>query len=293
MNTSGEREPLSTGQCASLACLLEATAAKPGNVHRSADFEDLTYLDFAASAMAIGPVFAAVDSQRVGMLVLEAVRATRRVVATNTNLGMLLLLAPLAKVPRDVTLADGIGRVLAELNADDCRDVYEAIRLAEPGGLGEAEAADVHGEPPADLVAAMRLAPAHDLVARQYTNDFAEVLGRIVPWLAEGIARDWPLQDVIVYTHLRLMRDFPDGLIARKCGIELAARAAAGAAKVLDAGEPPEDEYRWALADFDFWLRSDHHRRNPGTTADLIAAGLFAALRDGIIKPPFNFYGAS
>jgi len=42
------------------------------------------------------------------------------------------------------------------------------------------------------------------------------------------------------------------------------------------------------LADFDFWLRSDGHRRNPGTTADLIAAALFVLLRDGLIDPPYR-----
>ena len=44
-----------------------------------------------------------------------------------------------------------------------------------------------------------------------------------------------------------------------------------------------------ALADLDFWLRSDGHRRNPGTTADLIAAGLFAALREHQIALPFRW----
>ena len=38
--------------------------------------------------------------------------------------------------------------------------------------------------------------------------------------------------------------------------------------------------------EFDAWLRADGHRRNPGTTADLIAASLFAAFRDGILPMP-------
>src|SRR5437868_8770036 len=91
---------LSIGQCATLACLLEATAPKVGNVHRGADFEDLTFSDFVVSAVAIGPVMEKVASTGVGRAVRETVAATRALVSTNTNLGMALLFAPLAAVPR-------------------------------------------------------------------------------------------------------------------------------------------------------------------------------------------------
>ena len=77
-------------------------------------------------------------------------------------------------------------------------------------------------------------------------------------------------------------------MIARKRGHEVAQQASARAARVLSYGEPGNPVYQEALADFDFWLRSDYHYRNPGTTADLIAAGLFVCLRDGIIKEPFR-----
>lgn len=281
---------IALGQCVTLACLYEATAAKPGNVHRGADFDDLTYLDFVTSALAVGPVFDEAPGRRVGETILAAVRATRQAVNTNTNLGTLLLLGPLAAVPRETPLDGGVRQVLARLDADDCRDVYMAICLAQPGGLGEVPEADVRGEPPANLLSAMRLAAERDLVARQYVNGFEQVLGRVVPSLQAGLDKGWPLGDTIIRAYLELMRDFPDSLIARKCGLELAERAAAGAGQVLRAGEPGDDAYHEALADFDFWLRSDGRRRNPGTSADLVAAGLFAALRDGIITLPVRFY---
>ena len=41
---------LPVGLCAQLACVLEATARKPGNVHRFADFDDVSYLDFVTAA---------------------------------------------------------------------------------------------------------------------------------------------------------------------------------------------------------------------------------------------------
>ena len=127
---------LTVGQSACLACLLEATAPKPGNVHRGADFADLSFVDFVSSAVAIGPIMERAVARGVGVTVHEAVAATRRCVGTNTNLGMVLLMAPLAAVPPRIRLVEGIGGVLRNLGPDDAQHVYQAIRLAQPGGLG-------------------------------------------------------------------------------------------------------------------------------------------------------------
>jgi triphosphoribosyl-dephospho-CoA synthase len=289
MSAEGEEGPLlSVGQCASLACVLGTTAPCPGNVHRGADAEHVSYADYIVSALVLGPAIdAAAAGAPVGRAVLSAVGVIDRAIGINTYLGTILLLVPLAKVPRDVPLVDGIGDVLRRLDAEDARLVYEAIRLARPGGLGQVPTADVADEAPSDLLAAMRLAAGWDSVARQYAEDFAQVLDLATPWLDEGLKCGWSLSDTIVQTHIRLMSELPDSLIARKCGRDVARRAADHAAAVLAAGQPGDEAYRLALADLDFWLRSDP-RRNPGTTADLVAAGLFAALRDGIIKPPYR-----
>jgi triphosphoribosyl-dephospho-CoA synthase len=280
---------LTVGQCATLACILEATAPKVGNVHRGADFEDLKYLDFLASGVAIGPVFDAAPGRGIGRTVLDAITATRGVVTTNTNLGIVLLLAPLAAVPREIRLSPAAVRdVLAGLTADDSRLVYAAIREAAPGGLGRADEMDVAGDAPADLLAAMRAAASRDLVARQYAEDFWIVLGDVLPWLVARLASGWSLTDTIIHTHLTLLARHPDSLIARKCGSETARKASAMAGKVLDAGRPGEEAYYDALSDLDFWLRADGHRRNPGTTADLVAAALFAGLRDQLLAPPYH-----
>jgi triphosphoribosyl-dephospho-CoA synthase len=278
--------PLEIGQCATLACLLEVSAPKPGNVHRGADFENLTFYDFVVSSVAIAPAIALATKGAVGRAVLEAVRATQAMVHTNTNLGTLLLLAPLAAVPRDAELRDGVVDVLAHLTPEDSDCVYQAIRLSRPGGLGYVDRADVRQSAPTDLLAAMRAAADRDTVARQYVSHFAEVLDLVVPWLTDGPRYGWSLVDCIVHTHVRLMSRVPDTLIERKCGSPVARQGSYHAATVLDAGQPGDEAYHQALADLDFWLRADHHRRNPGTTADLVAAGLFAALRDGLLPYP-------
>lgn len=280
---------LSVGQCATLACLLEATAPKVGNVHRGADFDDLTFADFVASAVVIGPIVEKACPNGVGRTVLEAVRATRNVVATNTNLGMLLLIAPLAAVPLSERLtSESVGKVLRGLTAADCQRVYEAIRAAQPGGMGQVESMDVAEAPPADLLAAMRAAAGRDLVAKQYVEDFATIFNEALPALVAGRGRGWSLTDSIIHTHLSLIATHGDSLIRRKCGEETSTQAGNIAKQVLAFGKPGDDEYYAALADFDFWLRSDGNRRNPGTTADLIAAALFAGLRDGQLPPPWQ-----
>jgi triphosphoribosyl-dephospho-CoA synthase len=191
-------------------------------------------------------------------------------------------------VPSGQPLKEGVAHVLGSLTSDDSRRVYSAIRLAGAGSLGTVEMADITGPAPEDLIQAMRLAAERDLVARQYAEDFPQVLDAALPCLADGLKRGWPLFDAIVRVHVGLMSQFPDSLIARKCGPSIARQSAERAEVVLAAGHPGDEAYERALADLDFWLRSDGHRRNPGTTADLVTAGLFAALRSGIIKPPFR-----
>jgi triphosphoribosyl-dephospho-CoA synthase len=279
----------SLGQCATLACVLEATAPKVGNVHRSADFEELTFHDFLASAVAIAPIIEAAPQAGVGRTALDSIVATRHVVSTNTNLGIVLLLAPLAAVPRATPLSTtSVHEVLARLTPDDCRLVYAAIRLAVPGGLGKVKEMDVAEEPPADLLLAMHAAADRDLVARQFVDDFHLVLDEALPLLIAGRSSGWTLTESIIHTHLALLARYEDSLIVRKCGGETAKQVSAMAGGVLTAGGPGEEAYYEALADFDFWLRTDGHRRNPGTTADLVAAALFAGLRDGLILPPYR-----
>lgn len=280
---------LDVGLCAQIACIWEATARKPGNVHRYRDFNDSTYPDFLLSAAAIAPVMTTACQQRVGNTVLEAVRATRRVTGTNTNLGIVLLLTPLAAVPPEEGLRRGIERVLSELDVEDARRVYEAIRLASPGGLGRVSEQDVSAEPTETLRQVMSLAADRDLVARQFANGFAEVFHDGVPAVIEGLQRTGSLEGGILFAHLRLMARHRDTLIARKRGWDEAEEAARRARQVLATTWPHSREGWSALADFDAWLRTEGHERNPGATADLLTASLFVLLREKTITLPSRF----
>ena len=266
----------SLGQMATLACLLEVSAPKPGNVHRGADFEDLTFYDFQTSAVAIGPVFDQAEKQRVGGIVLAALQATQSVVATNTNLGLMLLMAPLAKTTAFDKTAMQI--VVNELDATDAEDVYQAIVLAGAGGMGQVESMDVTDEAPESLLAAMHAAQDRDLIAAQYGNGFVDLFTDAVRPLREKLESGAFLTEAIVETHVQFMSRHPDSLIARKCGVEVAEEAMRRAQVVVDARAQDIDLYLRELSELDFWLRSDGHRRNPGTTADFIGAAIFVGL---------------
>ncbi len=282
---------ISLDTCVTLACDWETTAPKPGNVTRGADFHDLTYVDFLVSAAVIGPILDEANEQGVGRTLLAAVQATRAAVGTNTNLGILLLLTPLCAVPLNKPLATGVCGILGSLTSKDTKLAYQAISTAQPGGLGKVDQADVNcSEPPSiSLVEAMHMAAERDLIARQYTNGFQQVF-QMADWIESGTRQDWSLSEAIVHAFLQLLAEYPDSLIARKQGDDLARQVSLRAASVLASGNPGEEPYRQAVADLDFWLRSDTQSRNPGTSADFVAAGLFVLLREERLALPVQFY---
>lgn len=275
------------GTLAQVACLIEVTAAKPGNVDPTHDFDDTTYLDFLVSAGALGQAIDRSLGAGVGAIVLDVVESTRRLVSTNTNLGMALLLAPLALVDDPSRFESGTEAVLRATTFDDARLVYQAIRAARPGGLGRVAEEDVHDAPTRPLREVMRLAAGRDLVARQFADGFAEVF-EAARTIGDRLSAGSPLETAVIGAHLGLMAAHPDSLIARKRGADEARTAREMAAWVLEGGWPARPEGTERLVALDRWLRAEGHARNPGTTADLVAAALFVALRDGTIGLPLT-----
>lgn len=280
----------SIGSHAQLACIWEATARKPGNVTRFRDFPDLTYLDLILSAAAIAPEMDRACERSVGATVLACIQATRQVVATNTNLGIVLLLAPLAALAEGDARRAEAARLLRQLTVEDARDVFEAVRLAVPGGLGKVPDQDVSASPTLPLQEIMALAADRDLIARQYVNGFEQVLGEGVPALEQGLAATGSIEGAIVHCQVHLLARYADSLITRKCGVAIAAEASRRAGQTLLALQVGGARAATALAELDAWLRADGHDRNPGTTADLVTACLFVLLRDGRIHARSPFF---
>ena len=173
----------------------------------------------------------------MGETVLAAVEASRRVAPANTNLGIALLLAPLAKAALDGgPLRARLGATLRALDVADARAAYAAIRLAGAGGLRERVEHDVRSEPAVGLREAMASAAERDSIASEYVTDYALTFDTGVPALAAALGDGLAVRDAIVELHLRLLDAAPDTLIARKRGADAAARVSAGAREVLAAG---------------------------------------------------------
>jgi triphosphoribosyl-dephospho-CoA synthase len=266
-----------------LACLLEVSAPKPGNITPSHEFADTTYADMLRSALALGQVFtsAHVREQGVGQLIADAVAATAQVAGANTNLGIVLLFAPLARASvvmrKRETLGDATERVLEYLGVSDAAIAYPAIVAAAPGGLGHAPAHDVSERPRVTLREAMAAAADRDSIASEYATGYATVFGTGLPLLSDALRGGTPTLEAIVTLHLRLLASERDTLIERKAGRAAAWAVSADAQRVLDG--------RLSIAEFDASLRGPDHRLNPGTTADLVAATLLAAMLSGMDLP--------
>jgi triphosphoribosyl-dephospho-CoA synthase len=266
-----------------LACLLEVSAPKPGNVSPERHFHDTRYEDFLASAVAIGPALAQAQEQPLGVTIRRAVEDTLRWTRSNTNLGIVLLLAPLARaaLQEGGAMRDRLRSVLAHTTVADAAEVYAAIRRARPGGLGHSAAEDVAGPPSVNLRDAMGLAAGRDAIAREYVTDFALTFETGVPALLEARRQGLAWTDAAVETYLTLLEASPDTHIARKLGAAEAEIVSRRAGEVRTAGGTRSSAGKLALAELDRELRDPRNRRNPGTTADLTCAALFVVILEG------------
>src|SRR5919199_2887937 len=196
-----------------LACVLEVSAEKPGNISPTHDFHDTSYEDMLRSAIAIGPELARAAERGVGETVRAAVEASRRVAPANTTLGIALLLAPLAKAALDGgPLRARLAATLRALDVADARAAYAAIRLAGAGGLHERVEHDVRSEPTVGLREAMASAVERDSIASEYVTDFALTFDTGLPALGAALGGGLPVRDAIVRLHLRLLAAAPDTL---------------------------------------------------------------------------------
>lgn len=257
------------------ACLAELQAIKPGNVHVFADGHGMVVEDFVKSAHAAASVIA-LPELSVGQRVLQAVTATWQAVSCNTNLGIILLAAPLihAAIHRQP-----LSRVLRSLTVQDAADAFQAIVLASPAGLGSSPRHDVHGKPVATLLQAMQQAADHDRIAWQYAHDFQDILGLGLKRYTESFSR-WENESwATTATYLGFMAAFPDSHLVRKYGLPLALDVQQQARKfemnLLAQANPKK--YLGELLRFDGFLKQNG--MNPGTSADMTVATL---LVDGL-----------
>lgn len=306
--------PHHVSRCLQLAVLLEVSAyPKPGNVHRTADFKDTRYEHFLASAVVLASAFRdaaqkgtlaakreiALDELEVGKLIKDAVEQVKAWQGGgNTLLGTIILLVPMASAA-GITLTQGafsvsrlkenLKRVVESTTPRDAVNLYDAISIAEPGGLGNAPKLDVT-EPASKekilrdkitLFEVFRISSPWDSISSEWMNNYPVTFDLGYPYFVDMLERTRDVNTATVHTFLKILSEVPDTLIARKLGQARAKEVSARAQKVLEAGGLTSKRGREELLRFDLELRDAEHQLNPGATADLTAAVLAVAVLRG------------
>lgn len=259
------------------ACRLDVEVRKPGNVGIASPGHGMDASMFIASSEAAAPALFA-RGATVGARIERAIEASVAAAGCNTNLGIVLLIAPLARaLEGDAASIEPLRRALdatlRALDLEDTRAAYRAIVRANPGGLGVASQQDVHAAPSVTLLDAMKLAAPRDRIARQYADGYAELFSIGLPaWRRGGDAARATLT-----TFIDWLASAPDSHIARKYGDEVAHRVTAEAKQWRD--QAVVNPSLWSDTALDEWDRSLKSRAlNPGTSADLTVATAFVAM---------------
>ncbi len=269
------------------ACEMELQAFKPGNVSVYADGHDMTVADFRISAKVSADALCNRDYS-LGEKIYYAVQATKTAVACNTNLGIILLCAPLIQamsvIKPGITLKQALHQVLLTTTIEDADWVFKAIMLASPGGLGRADNQDVAEKPSITLTEAMRLASHKDRIALQYVSDYQDIFDFAVPIHYNAVRKSTHLEWAAVSVYAALLSHFPDSHIERKYGKQYSEMVAARMSNVsseLSKAEMPEQILPLLYSvDQEFKAKG----LNPGTMADMTVATVFTVFLEEVIN---------
>jgi len=300
--------------CLELAILLEVSAhPKPGNIHRTSDFQETRYEHFLASAVAIAPHFKyaarrgllfftgkiSPDKVRIGGIIKNAVKSMNIWQhGGNTLLGAIILLSPVA-VAAGVTLAkekfsltklrENVRVIVESSTSIDAIKVYEAIEIAKPEGLGRAPKLDVTDpaskqkilEDHVTLFEVFKIASGYDSIASEWVNNYTITFDLGYPYFAQQLEETKDINTATVHTFLKILSEVPDTFIARKVGLAKAKEISAEARRVLEKGGLTTHSGRNLLREFDEKLRDPAHELSPGTTADITEAVLAISILGG------------
>jgi triphosphoribosyl-dephospho-CoA synthase len=300
--------------CLQLAILLEASAyPQPGNVHRIADFQETKYEHYLASAVAVAPHFRFASHRGIltftkkispnnigiGKIIKNCVKSVDAWQhGGNTLLGTIILLAPIAvaagmtfsqKPFSVIKLRKNIKTVVETSTSLDAVNVYDAIQIAKPEGLGKAPKLDVTDpdskknilEDNVTLFEVFKIAAKYDSVAAEWINNYPATFDLGYPFFVEKLRETGNVNIATVYMFLKILSEIPDTFIARKVGLPRAKEVSAQAKRVLEMGDLTTSKGRQVLWKFDEELRDSEHKLNPGTTADIVTAVLAINILNG------------
>jgi triphosphoribosyl-dephospho-CoA synthase len=300
--------------CLELAMLLEVTTPKPGNVTPTASFEGTRIEHFLASAVAAESSFEkaarrgtaisenklSISQVGIGRIIkdcAEDINSWQK--GGNTLLGTVMLFVPLA-VAAGMTparkkfvfdfhrLRENLRLAVKSTTAEDAVNLYEAIDVAKPSGLGGAPDLDVTNpaskgrllEDDVSLFEVFKIAEDYDDICSEWVRNYPITFDLAYPYLTAQLERD-DLNTAVVHTFLKILSVHPDTFIARKAGVEKAREVSLDAKITLELGGLETTEGREAILKLDRKLRASGNQFNPGTTADLTAAALALCMLSG------------
>lgn len=313
METCPFQKSIYIASCLELAILLESSAHKPGNVSVVTNFENTRYEHFLASAVAATPSFRFAAEQGIsvskgkisphevgiGQIIRDCVKNIHNWQhGGNTLLGTVILLSPIAvaagmsndeKNRDNVELRKNLKQIVEATTPEDAVELYEAIRIANPSGLGKVSDLDVNSpdsnrkilDDKISLYQIFEIASGYDKICSEWVNNYTITFDFAHPYLSEQIKRTKDVSTAIIQTFLKVLAEYPDTFIARKANSEKAKEVSIKAAQILELGALETPIGRQSLSKFDEELRRQSNLLNPGTTADIIAAALTLCVLTG------------
>ena len=276
---------------AQIASALEVSGyPKPGNVHRTRDYSDMVFEDFIISGIVIGDTIREactdVDAEnpKLGKYILQAVDETDRWINNNTNLGIVMMITPIAVAAAISDSFDDIRQnvklIMANTSVDDACDLYDAINIADAGGMGDQDEYDVASDNAKNelrennqtMFDVLKISAPWDMLAREMTSDMPAVFEIGYPTYHE-LTPEKSKNEACVLTFLTILSQVPDTLISRKYGSDEAMKVSMMVRDLLNLRDEPDFAER--LKEFDDFLFKN--KLNPGTTADLTAASIFVS----------------
>jgi len=287
--------------------LLEVIVSKPGNVTPTASFEGTRIEHFLASAVAAESSFEkaarrgitvsesklCISDVGIGQIIKEcAVDINTWQKGGNTLLGTVILFVPIA-VAAGMTqtvgnftfdfsrLRENLRLAVESTTAEDSVNLYEAIDLASPSGLGDAAELDVTDpdskarllKDDISLFEVFKIASSYDDICSEWVNNYPITFDLAYPYLMERLKHS-NLKVAVVHTFLKILSEHPDTFISRKVGVEKSRAVSLEAKKVFELGGLETFEGRKSILELDRRLRESGNLLNPGTTADLTATAL-------------------
>ena len=284
-------EPSEIAKIAQIASALEVSGyPKPGNVHRTRDYDDMVFEDFVISGIVIGDTIREacsdvdVENPKLGKYILEAVAETDKWIKNNTNLGIVMMTTPIAvaaAISNDFDeIRPNVVKLMANTSVDDACDLYDAINIADAGGMGDQDEYDVASdnakqelrENNQTMYDVLKISAPWDMLAREMTSDMPAVFEIGYPVYHE-LKDEKSMNDACLLTFLTILSQVPDTLISRKYDSDEALKISMMTRDLLNLKD--ESDFTQKVKEFDDYLYENHY--NPGTTADLTAASIFVS----------------